>query len=253
MHDGTPDWVYKTDWDLSKQYEDIDKNIKLGIEKQKELIHGYYACVSFIDHQIGLLITHLKELKLFDNTIIVICGDQGMHLGDHGVWSIKSNLEEATRTPLIISHSNQFIGKTNTPTELLDIFPTLCGMAGISSPEGLEGKSLLPVMKGIQKQNKPYALSQIQRLDDYMGYAFRDERYRYVVWMRNNFRSYYGFSEELIVASELYDYKADYAETVNLINRWEYMNVVQKFRNWSVDFFISQEKSHINMYHFLYD
>lgn len=243
---GTPEWVYETPWNLSKQYTDVNKKGPLNIEKQKELIHGYYACVSFIDQQIGIIINHLKEKGLYDKTIIVVCSDQGMHLGDHGIWCIHSNLDEITRTPLIISYGSRYVGKTNSPTELLDIFPTLCEITGIDSSEKLDGQSLLPIMNGSKKSVIPFAVSQIQRLDDYMGYAFRDERFRYVVWLKNDFRSYMSYRKELIVGRELYDYQADPEETKNVINQIDYAKVVQKFESWSVNFFMDQEKSHSN-------
>ena len=243
--EGTPSWVYHTPRDLSKHYENVPENGPLSLQKQKELIHGYYACVSFIDSQIGLLIDQLNNRNLLENTIVVICGDHGMHLGDHGIWCEQTNLEAATRTPLIISYGSKFIGKTDAPTELLDIFPSLCELTGIHIPEALDGKSLLPLFNGSKKSIKPFSVSQIARQNKIMGYAFRDERYRYVVWLKDNFRSYMNYSTELIVSRELYDYRTDPLETVNLINQKGYEEVVWNFENWSLNFFIDQKKSHI--------
>ena len=240
---GTPGWIYQAPGVSSRRNEHLPEKLTRSASGQKELIHGYYACVSFIDHHIGSIVSHLETKGELENTIIIICGDQGMHLGDHGIWFEPTNLEEATRTPLIISYGSRYRGRTGAPTELLDIFPTLCELTRINSPESADGKSLIPLMTGNVKNVKDYAVSQNKRLEDFMAYAFRDERYRYVVWLKNNFRSYMNFSANLIVASELYDYVKDPMETVNLIEHTAYKDVVRKFEYWSTNFFIDQEKS----------
>ncbi len=222
------------------------KDDLLPEEKQKELIHGYYAAVSYIDAMIGKVVNALDSLGLRENTVIVLWGDHGWHLGDHGLWCKHTNFENATRAPLIFSSPEIKVRSNASPVEFVDIFPTLCEMTGIDIPSHLEGKSLLPIMNGNKFKVKEYAVSQFPRDVDKMGYAFRNERYRYVVWMKNNFRSNTPYNENLVVAEELYDYKTDPLETCNVINQKKYVNVRRKLKNWSVNFFIDQEKLHSN-------
>ena len=125
--------------------------MKLSDEFQKDLIHGYYASTSFIDAQIGKIVDKLKETGLHKNTIIVIWGDHGWHLGDHGLWNKHSNFEQATRSPLVIfdPRVNKRM-QIKSPTEFVDIFPTLCAATGLQIPENLDGKNLMPLIKGEQ-------------------------------------------------------------------------------------------------------
>lgn len=241
--EGTPEWAYQPGWEIRSLYKDIPKEETFSEEKQKELIHGYYACVSFIDKQIGELLKHLNEKNLNQNTIVVLWGDHGWHLGDHGMWCKHTNFEQATRSPLIISYGSQFKGATNSPTEFVDIFPTLCELSGVTPNHKLDGKNLVPVMNGEKERAKQFAVSQFHRQGTYMGYAFRDERYRYVVWLKDNFRSYMTYKKELIIARELYDYETDPYENRNLINDENYNKVVSRFESWSVSYFIDQEKA----------
>jgi arylsulfatase A-like enzyme len=114
-------------------YEVSNSNrVILSDEFQKDLIHGYYASTSFIDAQIGKIMDKLKTTGLDKNTIIVIWGDHGWHLGDHGLWNKHSNFEQATRSPLVIldPRVNKKI-QIKSPTEFVDIFPTLCAATGL--------------------------------------------------------------------------------------------------------------------------
>jgi len=161
-----------------------DAKKHMAEEKQKELIHGYYACVSYIDAQVGRLLDELKAQGLDKNTVVVLWGDHGWHLGDHGLWCKHTNFEQATRSPLIFSSPDiPTSGKTQSPTEFVDIFPTLCELAHVPVPENLDGVSLVPLLKNTKASVKEYAVSQWPR-GKTMGYAIRDSRYRYVVWFK---------------------------------------------------------------------
>ena len=165
-----PDWDYKLD---------ENRQLRLDDNSERELIHGYYACVTFIDFQIGKILKKLNAKGLMDNTIIVIWGDHGYHLGDHRLWNKHSNFEQATRSPLIIyAPQDQTPRKVYSPTEFVDIFPTLCELANIPLHSGLDGQSLLPLMDGSAKSVKEYAVSQYPRNQN-MGYSFRSSDYRY--------------------------------------------------------------------------
>ncbi|MCF8381535.1 MAG: sulfatase [Bacteroidales bacterium] len=235
-------------------FTDQETGIGLPIHKQKELIHGYYAAVSYADAQVGILLDALDSLGLTENTIIVLWGDHGWHLGDHDLWCKHTNFEQATRTPLLISAPGISPSKTNSPSEFIDIFPTLCDLAGIEIPVTLDGKSLVPMMKDPKAEVKEFSVSQyprsgnfseIERLGHsdgkYMGYSIRTKKYRYVVWMSNNFRSYIPFDESLIVARELYDYQADPNEMTNVVDEENYAVVSIEMHDKMKDFLVSQE------------
>ena len=247
-----------------RAYTDIDPivpasqdsvGISLPVSKQKELIHGYYAAVSYTDAQIGLLLNALDSLGLSKNTIIVLWGDHGWHLGDHNLWCKHTDFEQATRSPLIISAPWLKPNKVESPTEFVDIFPTLCDLANVETPAHLDGKSLVPLMNESKKSVNEFAVSQYprsgpngekQRLGyasaEYMGYSIRTERYRFTMWMKNKFRSYQKFDESLVYGTELYDYEKDPMETENLINDKQYVSVSKDLRKKMLQYFKEQEQ-----------
>jgi iduronate 2-sulfatase len=190
----------------------------LSESQQRELRHGYYASVSFVDAQIGLLMQALDEAKLADNTIVVLWSDHGWKLGEHRSWCKQTNLEIDTRAPLLMrvpgARSNG--QKLNQLVEFIDIYPTLCELAQLPMPTDLEGKSLMPLLNDSTMAHKDGVISQFPRKHegkDYMGYALRTEHYRYIEWLNAVDGSIY--------AQELYDHRADAAENKNLANRPE--------------------------------
>ena len=191
-------------------YNDIENTVLFRYE-QRRLIHAYYACVSYIDAQIGRLIGVLREKGVYDDTIIVLWGDHGWHLGDHGLWGKNTNFEQATRSPLIISATGLSAGVSETPTEFVDIFPTLCQLARLDTPGGLDGISLVAQISGTTGER--YAVSQISS-GGTMGYSIRTGRYRYTIWFDWKNRI---LDTGRITAEELYDYSADPHETKNRI------------------------------------
>ena len=227
--------------------------IGLKIEKQRELIHGYYAAVSYMDAQVGILLNTLESVGTLDNTIIVLWGDHGWHLGDHDLWHKHTNFEEATRAPLIIAGPGIKSGKTNSLTEFVDVFPTICDLAGVAIPKNLDGKSLKPLMLNNKAKGKEYAISQYPRKlkkaemakfgytdAKMMGYSLRTDKYRYTIWM-NNFTSKQNFSESQVYASELYDYVKDPLEKVNVVNDKNYIATSVALKSKMIAFFKSQE------------
>ncbi|MHC5213057.1 MAG: sulfatase, partial [Planctomycetota bacterium] len=200
-------------------------------DDQKAMIHGYYAATSFIDAQVGRLLDELDSLGIADDTIIVFWGDHGFHLGDHNEWGKHTNMEQATRSPLIISVPNFGAqGKrTMTPVTFLDLYPTLCELTGLSIPtqplsntvltgRPLRGKSLAPVLQDPNDSVRFGATSHYGTFN--YGYAYRTERYRYVEWMNKNTGAFLGH--------ELYDYKFDPYETENLAPDPDYAILVQQ-------------------------
>ena len=231
-----------------------DIGLTLPIDNQKELIHGYYAAVSYADAQVGILLNTLDSLGLTKNTIVVLFGDHGWHLGDHNLWCKHTNFEEATHAPLIISDPSVLPSKTSALTEFVDIFPTLCELAGVPVPTYLDGKSLVPLMKNPKTTIKDYAVSQYPRSGTdteterqgyaaakVMGYSIRTDRYRYTVWMKD-FRSNEPFNSNLLVGTELYDYEKDPNETVNVAQEKQYETATKEMHQKMLAYFEAQLK-----------
>ena len=213
-----------------------DGLLELDEKLQKKLIHGYYAATSYIDAQIGKIKDKLKQKGLDKNTIIVIWGDHGWHLGDHSLWNKHSNFEQATRSPLIIYDPRINKGlKITTPTEFVDLFPTLSDLANLEIPKNLDGLSLRRQLEGDATTSKIYAVSQFPRKNK-MGYSFRTNDYRYTVWI-NNKKSTEPIYKEDIHAEELYDYKKDPLETENKINNKKYEKTKSTFQLLAARYF----------------
>ena len=180
-------------------------------KKQRELIHGYWACVSFIDAQIGRILRALDELGMADNTTVVLCGDHGWQLGEHKLWSKCSNYEEAVRVPFMVAAPGITKGdKTDALTELVDIYPTVCELSGLSIPEHVEGTSMLPLLRDPSRKWKKAAFN------IWIGsLSMRTDRYRLT---RYNKAMGKGSRNQLPSTGryELYDYQADPAGGENL-------------------------------------
>ena len=241
------DIAYKGGWEINTykapgiEYIENDEGLLiLPDDIQRKLIHGYYAATSYIDAQIGLVLKKLKEKGLDKNTIIVLWGDHGFHLGDHSQWTKHTNFEQSTRSPLLIKDPR--INKTinvDSPTEFIDVFPTLCELAELEIPEELDGISLKPQILGEQTTSKIFAVSQYPRHGNIMGYSFRTKRHRYTVWV-NNKKSFEPIYIEDIYAEELYDYTNDPLETENIIDNSEQLRIKTAFQTLAARFFNSQ-------------
>jgi choline-sulfatase len=194
------------------------------------LKHGYLASVSYIDTQIGRLLDELARLGLKDNTIIILWGDHGWKLGEHGSWCKMTNYEIDTRVPLIISAPD--IENKNVQcdrlVEFVDIYPTLCELTGLKIPQDLEGISAVPLMANPNLSWKKAVFSQFLREGiwiapdgiEYMGYAIRTEKYRYVEWMN--------WETKEKAAYELYDCESDPQENHNIAGLPETEQIVNK-------------------------
>jgi iduronate 2-sulfatase len=175
----------------------------------RHLIHGYYAATSFTDAQIGKVLGTLDRLDLTKNTIIVLWGDHGWHLGDHGMWCKHTNYEQATRIPVIISAPG---GARNAGTsaliETVDIYPTVAELAGIEVPEQIDGISFAATVRDPKVQARTH-VTHVYPRDAKLGRAIRNERYRMVEWNEIG-----AAAEESEI--ELYDYQSDPLETRNV-------------------------------------
>ena len=222
------------------EYKLSEKNLlEMDEDLQKKLIHGYYACVSFVDTQVGKILKKLKEKNLDKNTIIVVFGDHGWHLGDHSLWNKHSNFEQATRSPLMVyvPDGNTSVS-VSSPTEFVDLFPTLCELTGLRIPENLDGKSLVPLINQSNNEVKNYAVSQWHK-GKVTGYSFRTDTYRYTVWIDKKKSTEFITSND-IVAQELYDYDKDPLETTNHFGSPEYKSIQEELIGYSRVYFNSE-------------
>lgn len=235
---GSPDYAYHS-WGELRNYSGTPKKGDVTDDQQRELIHAYYACISYVDAQIGRVLDKLKATGLDKNTVVVLWGDHGWHLGDHGLWCKHSNFEQATHAPLIISAPGfPTAEKSKSMTEFVDIYPTLCELAGLPVPETLEGSSLVPILKNPKAKVKDFAMSQYPREHvKLMGYALRTERYRMVAWVDEAVSRTGKFDPSKIDSIELYDYQNDPLETVNLAKNPEYKSIVAELSKKLEGFF----------------
>ena len=179
----------------------------------RKALQAYYATISFVDSQVGRLMTALDELKLADNTIVVLWSDHGYHLGEHnGIWQKRTLFEQSARSPLIIrAPGMKGNGTASTRiVEFVDIYPTLTDLAGLKNPEGLEGRSLKPLLQNPLAEWNGKAITQVLRPADnrlpkpVMGRSIRTDRWRYSDWAEGK------------SGVELYDHAADPMEFNNL-------------------------------------
>ncbi|WP_298238942.1 sulfatase [uncultured Algibacter sp.] len=213
--EGAPDFVIKKGIEID-QFEPIPE--KWGIYPdsiKRKLIHGYYASVSYMDAQLGRVMDELKRLELDKNTIIVLWGDHGWHLGDHAIWTKHTNFEQATRIPLLIVAPGVTTPNSSTEqiAESVDVFPTLADLAGLkipdnsSCPQPIDGVSLLPILKKQSEEVKTHAYHCFT-MGGYLGEAIRTKNHRMVRWSN--------LKDNNDVIYELYDFENDYSETKNI-------------------------------------
>ena len=185
-------------------------------ELLKEMHHGHLAAISYLDCQVGKLLTTLDELSLREETVIVFFSDHGLHLGEHGLTRKTTVFELDAHVPLIIAAPGQTAGtRVSGIAELLDLFPTLTELCGIPEPDGLAGNSLVSFLKNPDRAGKQFALTQTPRpnyprgeLPVHMGYSIRTHELRYTEWRI--------FQTDQVVSRELYDHFRDPRETENI-------------------------------------
>ena len=171
------------------------------------MLLGYYASTTFIDELIGQLLDGLHKTGKADDTVIVLWGDHGFHLGDHGMWGKHSTLEQANKVPFIIVIPNGIKRVYDKPVELLDIYPTLIELARLPTEQQLHGDSLYSILTNEQAELNKVAISQYRR-GQTMGYSLRTNQYRYTEYVTNQGDVKY---------RDLYDLNNDPLETTNLL------------------------------------
>ena len=192
-------------------YKPVPTNGQVGEALKRELIHGYYASTAYVDAQIGKVTAALGRLGMAKNTIIVLWGDHGWHLGDLSIWTKHTNFEQANRIPILVIAPG--LAKPGTATkqlaETVDLYPTLAELAGLPKPKGpqaIDGVSLVPVLKNPKARVRDHAFHAYPRRK--LGRAIRTERYRLVEWKNHA-------KPDEVAEYELYDYQSDPNETQN--------------------------------------
>lgn len=224
----TKDIVYTPDhpnlWDslpktaLVKRYEAF--GFELGVENdalRREYMQAYHACISFIDAQIAIVLDALKQSGHWDDTIILFTSDHGYHLGDHFLWGKVTLFDIGAKVPFMVRVPGLTQGGTRSDAmvELVDIYPTLAELAGLAPPPHLQGMSLRPLLDHPERPGeKRHAYTVVNR-GDRMGYALRDQRWRYAQWPDGE---------------ELYDLGRDPEERRNLARNPRFADRLQEFR-----------------------
>ena len=196
--------------------EDHQAILKVSDTYWREMVHGYLACVSFVDDQIGQVIEALDNSPHRDNTIVVLFSDHGQHLGEKLHWRKQSLWEEATRVPLFyrLPGDNPATGRSAEAVSLLDIYPTLVDLCDLQPTERLEGESLRPLIDDPSAtRERPVVTSWY-----YGNLAVRSEDWRYIRYRDGT--------------EELYNHQADPAENHNVIDNPAHARVVAEHRRW---------------------
>ena len=222
---GSPSVAFTGSREL-RGYADIPDSGTVPESKVRELTHGYYAAISYMDAQVGRVLGELRELGLAENTVVILFGDHGFHLGEQQLWGKTTNFELDARSPLMLRvpgmrNAGQASGRF---VEFVDLYPTLCKACSVEPADGLEGTSLLPLLEDPNRPWKRAAFSQIPRpyLADQdwqqMGRSIRTDRYRYTEWTDR---------QGAVTTRELYDLSVSPIETLNLAARPEHERVVR--------------------------
>lgn len=203
--------------ELRKNYLDVPANGKLSDELSKNLIHGYYASVTYMDALIGELIKSLDDLNLRENTTIILWSDHGYFLGEHGFWCKHSTFQEAVKIPFIISHPDYSKNKkTDSFTELIDVYPTLCEITDIKAPVYIHGKSLVPVLR------EPSTILKTEIYTRYkQGEAIIDKDFSYTEF----------YDGEVFLGEMLFDNKNDAKQNVDISKSDVNHLTVKKYKN----------------------
>jgi len=199
-----------------RAYAEVPNEGPVSDELARTLIHGYYACVSYTDAQIGRLLDELDRLGLTENTVVILWGDHGWQLGEHTMWCKHCTFETSMRTPMIVRAPGVAGGqRTRGMTEYIDIYPSLCELAGLPLPEHLEGTSFVPLLRDPRGKGKAWTAGRFR-----LGDTIRTDRYRYTEYHSDGGK---------FLARMLYDHQSDPDENVNIAELPENAAIVEEF------------------------
>ena len=210
----------RSSWGELRNYSDVQASGDLDDAQTRELIHGYYASVSYTDHNIGVVLKALEDAGLKDNTIVILWSDHGWYLGEYGDWCKHTNDEVAARVPMILRVPGQEPGlRTTALTELVDVYPTLCDLLDLPVPDHCQGHSFAPLVDDPSQPWKEVAFSQYHK-SRFRGTSLRSARYRYTEWRDRR-------TGELD-SIELYDLVADPGQTVSVHEDGKHAAILQR-------------------------
>jgi uncharacterized sulfatase len=191
--------------------------LRMKEQDRREFLRAYYACVSFIDQQLGLLLDALDRMGAWEDTIVVVTSDHGVHLGEHDWWDKDTVFEPSIHVPLIIHAPGIKMRRQRSRrmVELVDLYPTLVELAGLTPPDHLEGRSLVPLLNKPGRRWSQASFSQTKRRKS-EAESLRTKRWRYTEWSG---------AEEGV---ELYDHSRDPDEYSNLAGLPEYSSVARE-------------------------
>jgi iduronate 2-sulfatase len=205
---GAPDIALMT-WGELRAFKGVPDSGPVSEEMALELKHGYFACVSFVDDQIGRLLAALDAEGLADNTLVIVWSDHGWKLGEHGMWCKHTNYEIDTRIPLFIRlpDGRQAGTTANELAQLVDLYPTICDYLGLPVPEHVEGTSLAHLFDDPDSVRRVAAYSEFQRHGGVTGFTMKTGNIRYTEWIH--------LPTGEIRFRELYDHAVDPDENLN--------------------------------------
>jgi iduronate 2-sulfatase len=209
-----------SNWPEMREYTNIPKSGQVPDATAIDLIHTYYATVSYADALLGKILDNLRSLGLDKNTIVVLVSDHGYNLQEHTQWAKFTNYNTSTQVPLIIYNpkSKSKSSTSNALTELVDIYPTLAELCGLPLPKNqLEGKSLVPILNDPKLNGKEHIL--IKRAN---GFTLKSTNYSYT--------EYINPKDNSTIASMLYDHQIDKDENINVVNEPEYREIVKQLQ-----------------------
>ncbi len=201
--------------ELRNMYHGMPQEGPVSQQTEKKLVHGYYACVSYVDAQINKLLDALEEYGLEENTVVVFWGDHGFHLGEHGLWAKHCNFDRVLSAPIIVNSPG--ISKnqtTNTLVEFIDIYPSVVELAGLEKPDHLDGKSFVPTLKNTSVKHKDAVFSRYIN-----GESVKTDQYLYTEWVNGDGQ---------ISARMLYDHENDPKENRNIAENPENKRIVEE-------------------------
>lgn len=198
-----------------RAYAGIPRKGPVSEETARNLIHGYYACVSYTDAQIGKLLAELDRLELSDNTIVVLWGDHGWNLGDHTLWCKHSCYESSLQIPLLVRAPGIQGGQRRSALiETIDVYPSLCTLAGIPLPEHLAGQSFVELMRNPDTKWKEAAVSRFRNGDTIRTDALRYTEYTNPKGKRTS-RMLYDHSSDPLENQNLAEKRTDETQTLS--------------------------------------